>query len=67
MSPSPPRHRGRRGRSPAAHIYREIGTGWPMLTRSNYYEWSLLMKVKMQARFLWDAIKYDDVDFEQDR
>jgi len=25
------------------------------------------MKVKMQARFLWDAIKYDDVDFEQDR
>ena len=38
-----------------------------MLTRSNYYEWSLLMKVKMQARFLWDAIKYDDVDFKQDR
>ena len=25
------------------------------------------MKVKMQARFLWDAIKYDDVNFEQDR
>ena len=25
------------------------------------------MKVKMQARFLWDAIKYDDVDFKQDR
>jgi len=38
-----------------------------MLTRLNYYEWSLLMKVKMEARFLWDAIKYDDVDFEQDR
>ena len=38
-----------------------------MLTRSNYYEWSLLMNVKMQARFLWDAIKYNDVDFEQDR
>ena len=38
-----------------------------MLTRSNYYEWSLLMKVKLQARFLWDAIKYDSADYEQDR
>ena len=64
MSPSPPRHRGRRGRSPAAHIYREIGTGWPMLTRSNYYEWSLLTKVKLLTCFLWDAIKFDDVDYE---
>jgi len=38
-----------------------------MLTRSNYYEWSLLMKVKLQARFLWDAITCDGVDYEQDR
>ena len=66
-SPSPPRRRGRRGRSPDVQIYREIGGGWPMLTRSNYYEWSLLMKVKLQARFLWDAIKFNDVDHEQDR
>jgi len=66
-SPSPPRRRGRRGRSPAVQIYREIGGGWPMLTRLNYYEWSLLMKVKLQAHFLWDAIKFDDVDYEQDR
>ena len=64
MSPSPPRHRGR---SPAAHIYREIGTGWPMLTRSNYYEWSLLTKVKLLTCFLWNAIKFDDIDYEQDR
>ena len=38
-----------------------------MLTRSNYYKWSLLMKVKLQARFLRDAIEYDGVDYEQDR
>ena len=63
-SSSPPQ---RRGRSPVMQVYREIGTGWPMLTRSNYYEWSLLMKVKLQARFLWDAIKFNDVDYEQDR
>jgi hypothetical protein len=23
------------------------GTPWPMLTKSNYHEWSLLMKVKL--------------------
>ena len=38
-----------------------------MLMRSNYYEWSLHMKVKLQARFLWDAITLDDVDYGQDR
>jgi hypothetical protein len=32
-------------------IYRNSGAGtpWPMLTKSNYHEWSLLMKVKLQA------------------
>jgi hypothetical protein len=32
-------------------IYRDSGAGtpWPMLTKSNYHEWSLLMKVKLQA------------------
>jgi hypothetical protein len=48
-------------------IYREIGGGWPMLTRSNYYEWSLLTKVNLQTCFLWDAIKFDDIYYEQDR
>ena len=32
-SPSPPRRCERRGCSPAVQIYREIGGGWPMLTR----------------------------------
>jgi DUF2075 family protein len=32
-------------------IYRDSGADmpWPMLTKSNYHEWSLLMKVKLQA------------------
>ena len=57
-SPSPERRRGRRGRrgSPAAvqTVYKDSGTGtpWPMLIKANYHEWSLLMKVKMQARQL---------------
>ena len=57
-SPSPERRRGRGGRrgSPAAiqTVYKDsgVGTPWPMLTKTNYHEWSLLMKVKMQGRQL---------------
>ena len=48
-------------------VYRDIGGGWPMLTRANYHEWSLLMKVKLQARGLWEAVAYGDVIYEDDR
>jgi len=66
-SPSPERRRG----SPAAvqKVYKDSGTGtpWPMLTKTNYHEWSLLMKVKMQASQLWDAIEYGDLPYHDDR
>ena len=36
---------------------REVsGTSWPMLTRTNYGEWSLTMKIKLRARRLWNAV-----------
>ena len=36
---------------------REVsGTSWPTLTRTNYGEWSVTMKVKLRARRLWNAI-----------
>jgi hypothetical protein len=38
-----------------------------MLTKTNYAKWSMVMKVKMQARRTWDAVWYGDVDFDQDR
>ena len=66
-SPSPDRRHRRRGRSPVVQVYRDIGGGWPMLTRANYHEWSLLMKVKLQARGLWEAVVYGDVIYEDDR
>ena len=47
VSPSPERRRGRRGNSPIVQVYRDPGGGWPQLTRSNYHDWSLLMKVKL--------------------
>jgi hypothetical protein len=38
-----------------------------MLTKMNYHEWSSLMKVKMQARQLWDAIKFANLPYHDDR
>ena len=36
---------------------REVsGTSWPTLTRTNYGEWAVTMKVKLTARRLWNAI-----------
>ena len=36
---------------------REVGgTSWPTLTRTNYDEWAVTMKVKLRARWLWNAI-----------
>ena len=42
-------------------------TNWPQLTKTSYNEWSLRMKLKMQARHLWDAVEDDDVDYDDDR
>jgi hypothetical protein len=40
---------------------------WPMLIKTNYTQWSLAMKVKMQARNLWDAIEPGGVSLQEDR
>jgi hypothetical protein len=41
-------------------VVREIGVepvNWPLLTKMNYTEWALIMKIKLQARNLWEAIE----------
>jgi hypothetical protein len=38
-----------------------------MLTKSNYHEWSLLMKVKLQVRWLWEVVHVGDVSYNDDR
>jgi hypothetical protein len=40
---------------------------WPQLTKMNYVEWLLRMKLKLQARDLWDVVEYGDGDFRDDR
>jgi hypothetical protein len=44
-----------------------VGGGWPMLTKTNYAKWSMVMKVKMQAQRIWDVVRYGDADFDKDQ
>ena len=37
-------------------VWEVSGTSWPTLTRTNYGEWSVTMKVKLRARRLWNAV-----------
>jgi hypothetical protein len=50
-------------------VVREIGVGpanWPLLTKTNYIEWALIMKIKLQVRNLWEAIEPGDVTLQED-
>lgn len=49
---------------------RNAGLGsatFPMLTKTNYNNWSLLMKVLLQSRFLWTAVDTGTTDYTDDR
>ncbi|KAG8100263.1 hypothetical protein GUJ93_ZPchr0013g35783 [Zizania palustris] len=54
-SPSPDRHRGHHGRRSCLPINQivfkdfDVGGGCLMLTKINYNEWSMVMKIKMQT------------------
>ncbi|CAA6669934.1 unnamed protein product [Spirodela intermedia] len=49
-------------------VIREVsaGTGFPMLTKTNYSDWALLMKVKLKAQLLWTAIEKGGVEPHED-
>jgi uncharacterized membrane protein YgcG len=78
---TPPRDRGRSS-SPIPHRSRHSGREviiervvekasvsivYPVLTRTNYSEWSLVMRVNLQAAGLWDAIHKGAGDYRDDR
>jgi hypothetical protein len=72
VSPSPVLRRGRHHRrgSPLPVIQRVIkefggSMPWLMHTKTNYNDWSLLMKVRLRARQLWDAVEFSDVEFHE--
>ena len=48
-------------------VIRESGGSWPMLTRTNYADWALLMQVMLEARQVWVAVKDGTPEGETDR
>jgi hypothetical protein len=34
---------------------------WPMLTRTNYQEWSALVQCNLEGMYLWDMIESNTV------
>jgi hypothetical protein len=40
---------------------------WPMLTRSNYQDWSVHVQCNLGAMYLWDAIESGKVERRRDR
>jgi hypothetical protein len=61
---------GTGGSGETVRVVREIvdvAPNWPKLTKTNYTHWALVMKVKMQARNLWEVIEPGGVSFQKDR
>jgi hypothetical protein len=64
----------RRGSSGGEIVVREIvqesgggGSGkWPMLTKTNYTEWAILMQVQLHSAILWDDIDTGDATARQE-
>ncbi len=64
QSRSPPPRRGRRRAGedrdivPVRRVVKEVGgsANYPTLTKTNYGDWSLMMKVMLQAHGLWEAV-----------
>jgi hypothetical protein len=49
-------------------VVREVGggTAFPVLTKSNYTEWTILMKVKLKAWGLWVTVEKGEADPQED-
>jgi hypothetical protein len=65
-SPSSDRYHGHRG---IQIFVRDVGpgVGWPTLTKTNYVEWAAVMRIRLQVRHMWEAVRYSDVDYYEDR
>jgi hypothetical protein len=50
-------------------VAREVtgGSQWPTLTRTNYADWSVIMRVQLQVHGLWEAVREGDADDHEDR
>jgi hypothetical protein len=44
-----------------------VVVSWPTLTKTNYTEWAIFMRVKLQGAGLWEAVDTDDAPRRQER
>jgi hypothetical protein len=53
----------------AQAIVKDIGPngGWPTLTKTNYVEWATVMRVGLQVCHMWEAVRYDNIEYHEDR
>jgi hypothetical protein len=65
-SPSAYRYHGHRG---IQAIVRDVGPDgvWPTLTKTNYVEWAAVMRIQLQVRHMWEAVRYGEVNYYEDR
>jgi hypothetical protein len=64
QSPSITRHSGR---VHEVRVIKEVSnTSFLLVTKGSYEKWSLVIKVKLEACGLWEAIEDDDVDHQDD-
>jgi hypothetical protein len=56
------------GATVVQRVVREVGgrTVFPVLTKTNYLDWAMLMKVKLRARDLWVIVDKESVDPQED-
>ena len=49
-------------------VIHEVGGGssYPVLTKTNYSDWALLMTVKLKARALWDVVDQGGADTQEE-
>jgi hypothetical protein len=65
-SPSPDRYHDHRR---IQTIVTDVGPsdGWPTLTKTNYVEWATVMRIRLQVWHMWEAVRYGDIDYYEDR
>jgi hypothetical protein len=56
------------GTTVVQRVVREVSgaTAFPVLTKNNYSDWAMLMRVKLKARGLWVAVDKGGVDPQED-
>jgi transposase InsO family protein len=68
---SPQRRASRGGQLVVERVVEKVASAgpanYPILTKTNYNQWALLMRIKLEARGLWGAVDPGGADFQVDR